>query len=153
MVDERSEIASCYQGIPQNDVGPRTDVLDGARKAEGIMLVLRSMSPEIIATDEVGSSADAVALEEALVSGVRIVATAHGDGPDDLKQRPVLRELMKRGLFGRIVFLGLTKGPGTIEAVFSGQGLKPVLTGHFSTGGSSHDIKASRGFSTDIRYR
>ncbi|NLG86171.1 MAG: stage III sporulation protein AA [Firmicutes bacterium] len=152
VVDERSEIAACYQGMPQNDVGPRTDVLDGAKKAEGIMLVLRSMSPEIIATDEIGSSADVVALEEALVSGVRLVATAHGDGPDDLQERPVLRELLKHGLFGRIVFLSMAKGPGTIEAVFNGQDLKPMFIEHLSIGGGRHDIKTSRCLNTDICY-
>lgn len=126
VVDERSEIAACYQGVPQNNVGPRTDVLDGAGKAEGIVLLLRSMSPQVIATDEVGSRADIVALEEALVSGVRIIATAHGAGLHDLKERPFLRELIGRHLFSRIVCLGTARGPGTLEAVFDGVQLTPV---------------------------
>jgi stage III sporulation protein AA len=153
IVDERSEIAACYQGIPQNDVGPRTDVLDGARKAEGIMLVLRSMSPEIIATDEVGSPEDIRALEEALVSGVRLMATAHGEGWEDLKQRPILRELVKRGLFGRIVFLGLAQGPGTVEGIFSGHSLEPILIKHESGGGSSRDVKTTWRLNTGFCYR
>ncbi|HHY91737.1 MAG TPA: stage III sporulation protein AA [Firmicutes bacterium] len=126
VVDERSELAASYHGVPQNDVGPRTDVLDGAGKAEGIILLLRSMSPQVIATDEVGSAADIAALEQALVSGVRLIATAHGEGLADLEQRPFLRELVARELFSRIVCLGFSHGPGTIEDVRASQGLKPV---------------------------
>lgn len=54
VVDERSEIAACHLGIPQNDMGIRTDVLSGCGKSEGMMLMLRSMSPQIIAVDELG---------------------------------------------------------------------------------------------------
>ena len=58
MVDERSELAACYMGIPQNDVGLRTDILDGCPKAEGMLMLLRSMSPKVIAVDEIGSRED-----------------------------------------------------------------------------------------------
>lgn len=153
VVDERSEIAACFQGAPQNDVGPRTDVLDGAKKVEGIMLLLRSMSPEIIATDEVGSSADIMALEEALVSGVKLIATSHGDGVDDLVLRPVLRQLVDRGLFGRIVFLGLSQRVGTIEAIYDGHSLQPVLTCRAAAGGKGYEDKVSRRPHTDLCYR
>jgi len=128
VVDERSEIAACFRGVPQNNVGPRTDVLDGAGKIEGIMMLLRSMSPEIIATDEVGSAGDITALEEALVSGVELIATSHGDGIDDLVSRPLLAQLTERRLFGRIVFLGLSQGVGTIESIYNGYSLQPVYT-------------------------
>ncbi|BCV25132.1 stage III sporulation protein AA [Gelria sp. Kuro-4] len=124
VVDERSELAASFQGEPQNDVGPRTDVLDGAGKAEGITLLLRSMSPQVIATDEVGSAADIAALEQALVSGVRLIATAHGEGLADLKQRPYLQELIERQLFARIVCLGFSRGPGTVEEIRTARGLK-----------------------------
>lgn len=124
VVDERSELAASFLGVPQNDLGPRTDVLDGAGKAEGIILLLRSMSPEVIATDEVGSPGDIAALEEVLVSGVRLLATAHGEGLRDLKQRPYLRELVDRELFSRIVCLGFSRGPGTVEEIRNGKGQK-----------------------------
>lgn len=152
VVDERSEIAACFRGMQQNDVGPRTDVLDGARKAEGIMLLLRSMSPEIIATDEVGSPADILALEEALVSGVRLIATAHGDGIDDLKQRPVLRELVERGLFSRIVILGMSQGAGTIETIYNGQELKSVFVRTPIIRGEDDETKTCRRPNTGLRY-
>ena len=58
VVDERSEIAGSYQGIPQNQVGIRTDVLDACPKTEGMMLLVRSMTPQVIAVDEIGSKED-----------------------------------------------------------------------------------------------
>ena len=72
IVDERSEIAACYGGIPQHDVGPRADVLDRCPKARGIMMVMRSMGPEVIATDELGGEEDARAVAAA-ISGSAVV--------------------------------------------------------------------------------
>ncbi len=80
VVDERSELAGCVSGVPQLDVGCRTDVLDGCPKSEGIRMLIRSMTPQVVAADEIGSIADVQALEEALQSGVHILTTAHGDG-------------------------------------------------------------------------
>ncbi|MGB9814096.1 MAG: stage III sporulation protein AA [Thermovenabulum sp.] len=117
VVDERSEIASCFEGIPQKDVGLRTDVLDACPKALGIMMLLRSMSPEIIATDEIGRPEDVTAIEEAINAGVKLIATAHGKDIEDVKKRPILREIVERGIFDRYVILGFTKGAGTLEKV------------------------------------
>ena len=153
IVDERSEIAACYQGIPQNDIGPRTDVLDGAGKGEGIMLVLRSMSPEIIATDEVGSPQDIAAMAGALVSGVRLIATAHGDGYADLEHRAVLRNLVKGGLFGRIVFLGKGKHPGVVAAIYSGYSLEPIFINPSFERKYGGVPKIARRFDFDLCYR
>ena len=61
VVDERSEIAGCYMGCPQNDVGKRTDVMDGCPKVAGMMMLIRSMSPQVLAVDELGSSEDITA--------------------------------------------------------------------------------------------
>lgn len=58
LVDERSEIAGCSGGIPGNDVGIRTDVLDACPKAKGLMMLIRSMAPEVVAADEIGSQED-----------------------------------------------------------------------------------------------
>jgi stage III sporulation protein AA len=103
IVDERSEIAGCVDGVPRYDVGPRTDVLDGCPKAEGMMMMIRSMSPEVLLVDEVGRAEDAAAIEEALHAGIRVIATAHGRGPEDAARRPVMRELMKARVFNRFV--------------------------------------------------
>jgi stage III sporulation protein AA len=83
-VDERSEIAGCYQGIPQNDVGVRTDILDGCPKATGIIMLIRSMSPDVIITDEIGKPMDVMAIEDALNAGITIITTAHSHGLEDV---------------------------------------------------------------------
>ena len=80
VVDERSEICACYRGIPQNDVGIRTDVLDMCPKAEGVMRLVRSMSPEIIAVDEIGTKEDLAAVRYVLTCGCTVIATLHGSG-------------------------------------------------------------------------
>ena len=72
VVDERSEIAGSYQGIPQNQVGIRTDVLDACPKTEGMMLLVRSMTPQVIAVDEIGSKEDLAALQRIAVCGTGI---------------------------------------------------------------------------------
>ena len=86
-VDERSEIAGCFQGIPRNDVGKRTDVLDGCPKGEGMMMLLRSMAPRVMAVDELGSQEDVGALEQVLKCGCSVLATIHGSSYEELCQK------------------------------------------------------------------
>ena len=86
IVDERSEIASCYKGIPGNDVGIRTDIYDCCPKVEGIMLMIRAMSPQVLAVDEVGGIDDINALIRAIHAGIKLVATAHGQGICDVQE-------------------------------------------------------------------
>lgn len=117
LVDERSEVAGCCAGVPQRDVGPRTDVLDACPKAEGLMLLIRSMSPAVVAVDEIGRPEDAAAVMEALHAGVRVLATAHGYDLSDIGRRPALAELIQAGAFERAVILGRSRGPGTVERV------------------------------------
>lgn len=117
IVDERSEIAGCKNGIPQNDVGTMTDVLDGCPKAEGIMMVLRSMSPQVIITDELGREEDVRAIREALNAGVKMIASAHASTLEELEMRPVMRIMMQEKMFERLVLLGHSLGIGTVERV------------------------------------
>lgn len=105
LVDERSEIAACFQGQPQCDVGPRTDVMDGCAKVEGMMLMLRSMAPQVLATDEIGRAADAEAVLEALHSGVAVVVTAHGSSLEEVRRRPALDNLLGQRVFDVIIEL------------------------------------------------
>jgi stage III sporulation protein AA len=114
LVDERSEVAGCYRGVPQNDVGTRTDVLDGCPKAEGMVILLRAMSPDIIAVDELGGEKDARAVEDVLTAGVKLLCTAHGSGLDDLKRGPSMAALINRGIFERYIVLS---APGKIKEV------------------------------------
>ena len=115
VVDERSELAACHQGIPQNDLGPRTDVLDGCPKVEGLMMMVRTMAPQIIAVDEVGSQEDHHALTYAMHCGCGILATAHGDGWEEIRQRPILGDWLEERRFGRYVCIEkrITDQPST----------------------------------------
>ena len=105
VVDERSEIAACHMGVPQNDVGPRTDVLDGCGKAEGMMMLLRSMSPQVLAVDELGTEKDFFAVEQAVYSGSRVLGTIHAGEIRELMEKPFLRKWMERRIFKRFVFI------------------------------------------------
>ena len=122
VVDERSEIAACYMGVPQNDVGIRTDVLDCCPKADGMMMLIRSMSPQVIAVDEVGSRRDLEAIEYVINCGCKLIATVHGSSVDDLRSRPVLRRLVEERIFERYVVLGDLSRAGCIGAVFDAFG-------------------------------
>jgi stage III sporulation protein AA len=118
IVDERSELAGCVQGIPQHDVGPRTDVLDGCPKAEGMMMMIRSMSPDILVVDEIGRREDGEAVYEAVHAGVQVFTTAHGRTLEEVCRRPTISALARDGVFGRYVLLSRRRGPGTVEGVF-----------------------------------
>lgn len=122
VVDERSEIAACYMGIPQNDIGMRTDIIDSCPKADGMLMLLRTMNPKVIAVDEVGSREDLDAITYIMNSGCSIIATIHGNSIDDVRTRPVLRKLVEERLFDRYVILGKTKGVGSIESIFDERG-------------------------------
>ncbi|TDX43549.1 stage III sporulation protein AA [Orenia marismortui] len=117
VVDERSEIGGAYQGVAQNDLGIRTDLLDRCPKAKGMMLLIRSMSPDVIITDEIGSQEDAKALQEAINAGVRIITTVHGNNLDEIRSRPSLKEVINSHFFQRVIILSCRKGPGTVENI------------------------------------
>ncbi|PYI55064.1 stage III sporulation protein AA [Paenibacillus flagellatus] len=124
IVDERSEIAACYRGVPTFDVGPRTDVLDGCPKAEGMMMMIRSMSPDVLVVDEIGRPEDAAALQEALHAGVRVIATAHGRSVADVRDRPVMRRLLEERMFARLVELSRNRQAGARFTVWDANGNK-----------------------------
>ncbi|MBS3948634.1 MAG: stage III sporulation protein AA [Dethiobacter sp.] len=119
IVDERSEIAGCFAGKPQLDVGLHSDVLDGCPKSEGMMMLVRSMSPQLVVTDELGRPEDVRAVEEVMNSGAVLLASAHSGTVSDLFRRPSLACLLERRLFERIVLLSCKNGPGTVEAVLT----------------------------------
>lgn len=131
LVDERSEVAACYQGVPQFDVGVRTDVLDACPKAAGIRMLVRAFGPEVVAVDEIGRAEDARAIEDALNAGVKVVATAHAGSLEELRRRPFFRHLFALGVVERFVFLRRGVKPGEVAAVLDGAGrnLTPGLCG------------------------
>jgi len=121
VVDERSELAACYMGIPQNDLGRQTDVLDGCPKAEGMMLLLRTMSPQVLAVDEIGGRADQEAVVYAADSGCCVLATAHGSCMEEI-ERKWRGTGMDPMVFERFVFLSSREGAGTVEEIRDGRG-------------------------------
>lgn len=105
VVDERSEIAGCFMGIPQNDVGMRTDVLDCCTKADGMMMLLRSMSPKVLAVDEIGTSQDEAAIERVYSCGCRLLATAHSTSIEELHKKRLFEKLIQAHVFERFILL------------------------------------------------
>lgn len=120
VVDERGEIAPLRDGVPQMDVGMCTDVLEGCPKAKGMLLLLRSMSPDIIAVDELGRKEDIEAVHEVLHCGVKLIATAHGYDFADVERR--LQTLLQEKIFERYLFLSNRKGTGTLEGILDRDG-------------------------------
>ena len=105
VVDERGEIAAMYHGIPQNDVGIRTDVIENISKDKGMSMLIRSMAPEIIACDEIGSKEDVEAIQNAVISGVKGIFTMHGKNLDDIKENQGISYLIKTKQIEKIIFL------------------------------------------------
>lgn len=122
VVDERSELAGCYQGVPQNDLGMRTDVLDGCPKAEGMQMLLRSMSPAVMAVDELGREEDYRAVESVIRCGCKLLATAHGNSLEDILSQPFFRKLADQQVFERYIVLERSVRPGMIQGVFDQEG-------------------------------
>lgn len=114
--DERSEIAGCYLGSPSFDLGHRTDIMDGCPKGEGMLMLIRGMSPRIIATDEIGKPGDLVGIEGALCAGVGLLTTIHGSDYNDLL-RSSIGNLVTTGVFKRFVYLSNKPRIGTIVTV------------------------------------
>lgn len=122
VVDERSEIGACYMGTPQNELGIRTDILDCCPKAKGMMILIRSMSPQIIAVDEIGSQEDLEAIDYVIGCGCKLIATVHGSSIEDIKSKPVLCELVRKGLFERYIILSNIKSIGHLDEIYDSRG-------------------------------
>ncbi|MCP8616827.1 stage III sporulation protein AA [Salirhabdus salicampi] len=117
VIDERSEIAACKNGIPQHDVGVRTDVMDACPKAEGMMMMIRSMSPDVMVVDEIGSKEDVQALMEALHAGITVICSVHGKDVAEIRKRPSLAPLFHANAFQRYVTFSTEPRPGTVQSI------------------------------------
>lgn len=110
VVDERREIAACEDGVPQMNVGSRTDIADGCPKHIALSMVLRSCAPDFLAVDEISGTGDADALLDTCRCGVFVIATAHANCLEDAYQRRGIGDLLKCGIFKYVVQLGPEKG-------------------------------------------
>ena len=129
VIDERSEIAACINGVPQNDLGKRTDVLDACPKEIGMKMVLRSMSPEIIAVDEIGKKEEFELLEQMRCSGVKVLGTIHAGDMDEVLRNKMIRESVESGAIERFVELKRLDNGYRKFSIYDGQG--NVLCGKY----------------------
>lgn len=122
VVDERSELGGCFMGIAQNQMGIRTDILDCCPKAEGMIMLVRSMAPEVIAVDEIGSPDDVHAIEYVMHCGCKLLASVHGSSMEEIKKKPVLNQLILEKRFERYIVLDNSIGIGKIQNIFDERG-------------------------------
>ena len=119
VVDERSEIAGSYMGIAQNDLGIRTDVLDACPKATGMMMLIRSMAPKVVAVDEIGDREDVHALWQVLRCGSSLIVTVHGSSIEEVKHKPYIGEVLNQKEFRRFIVLEKKDGRCTIQGIYN----------------------------------
>ena len=124
VVDERSEIAGSYLGVAQNDVGIRTDVLDGCPKREGMMMLIRAMAPQVLAVDELGSDSDIQALQMASGCGCKLIATIHGSSLEEVKHKKYMRNVITDRLFERFLVMTKKNGCCEVEGIYDGKGIR-----------------------------
>lgn len=122
VVDERSELGGCYMGTAQNDLGIRTDILDCCPKADGMLMLIRSMSPQVIAVDEIGAREEICAIEYALHCGCKMLATAHGISMEEMKKKPFFEQMIREKRFERYIVLGNEHRIGEISGIYDENG-------------------------------
>ena len=124
VVDERSEIAGSYLGVAQNDVGIRTDVLDGCPKREGMMMLIRAMAPQVLVVDELGNDGDIQALRTASSCGCKLIATIHGCSSEEVMRKRYMSGAVADKLFDRYIVLTRKGGRCEVEGIYNGEGIK-----------------------------
>ncbi len=122
LIDERQELAASVYGRPLFDVGVETDVISGVLKHQGAFMALRSLSPDVIVTDEIGKSADLEALREVANAGVAMVTTAHAPDLKGLLNRLFFRKIFDERLFDMYVVLSAALGRITVAQIHDNSG-------------------------------
>lgn len=117
LIDERGEISAMYNGVPQNKIGIRTDVLENVSKPIGIKMAVRSMAPKVIVADEIGNYNDIEAINYAVCSGVKGIFTAHSLSYETMMLNKELNKLINMKIIERIIFLD-SKTKGKIKNVY-----------------------------------
>ncbi len=119
IVDERGEIASVFQGNAEKDLGALADVLDGYPKPYGMMIALRTLAPQVLVCDEIGTAEETEKMLEAMNAGVPFLASAHAKDEEELFNRPQIKRLLDVGAISKIVLLKGAKAPGKIRKVLT----------------------------------
>ncbi|MCL2089588.1 MAG: Flp pilus assembly complex ATPase component TadA [Oscillospiraceae bacterium] len=123
VIDTRGELGAAFCGEPQNDVGQTADIFDGYPKGEGILMAIRTMSPDIIVIDEIGSREEADSIMECMNAGVSIIATVHAGTPQELSKRRHIMQLVECGSFEKIIFLEGREHPCRIKKIMGAEDL------------------------------
>ncbi len=110
VADERGELGAMWEGVPQFDLGPHTDVLEGCSKCDGLLMLLRGMNPQVLAVDEITAPQDIEALQIASGCGVSLLATAHGRTREDLNTRPLYAMLLQKNIFQKLIRIAMIDG-------------------------------------------
>ena len=119
VVDERGEIGAVFQGVAQKDLGGLADILDGYPKPYGMMIALRTLAPQVLACDEIGTADETERMLEAMNAGVPILATAHAKDEEELFNRPQIKRLLDAGAISKVVLLKGAKTPGRVRKVLT----------------------------------
>lgn len=117
VADERGEIGAVFQGTPQYDLGPHTDIITNVTKCEAGIMLIRSMAPDILAMDEITAASDLPAVLEAAGCGVGLLATVHGDDLETLKEKKMFRELFSYDIFEKAVTIEKLRGRRQYQVV------------------------------------
>ena len=139
VIDERSEIAASIHGQPQHVLGKRTDVMDACPKIEGMMMMIRSMSPDVLVVDEIGDERDVQAIIEAMHAGIIMICTAHAKNLEELKERTGFKKIFDMKMFKRFVLLSKANVPGNVKNIYN-QDFMPI--DHKKR---CHDVQNNRG--------
>ena len=123
VLDERGELDIGQKGC----IGFFSDKISFAKKSIGFENGIRSLSPNIIVTDELGQKEDIDAIQYAVNSGVKIFASIHSDCLENLSKKPFFKPILDDKVFQRYVLLSMRNGPGTIEGVYNENFSRVVL--------------------------
>lgn len=128
VVDERGELSAMHHGIPQNDLGPCTDIYHLCPKATGMEMAIRAGSPELLVCDEIGAEDDINLLLQSMFAGVRILATAHAGSLEELSRRGWFARLLEEQVFDKIVLLQNQGIPGVIQHIWNREEVSPCIS-------------------------
>lgn len=120
IIDERGELGAVRSGVPECDIGPASDIYTAIDKAAGMERALRTMSPDIIICDEIGTEADAAGILAAQGCGVQMIASAHAGSIEEVQNRPHLAKLFEAGVFCKVVLLNKKYAPVEVRQLKKG---------------------------------
>lgn len=128
VIDERQEIAAMNAGFCQRDVGVNTDVFDLYPKETAVLSAIKTMSPQLIAMDELCSESEIEAVSLAVNSGVKFIVTVHAADYAEILSRPLIKRLLRTYSFEKLVLLKKDV-PGEVEGIYDAKELLDEIIG------------------------